>query len=35
MAKKFKIKKEIIWKVIIFVSSLLLILTSLAPLFLR
>lgn len=35
MAKKFKVKKEMIWKVIIFVSSLLLILTSLAPLFLR
>lgn len=35
MAKKFKLKKEVIWKVIIFISSLLLILTSLAPFFLR
>ena len=35
MAKKWKFKKESIWKVIILVSSVLLILTSLAPLFLR
>lgn len=33
--KRFKITKESIWKVIILVSSVLLILTSLAPLFLR
>ncbi|MCX6732927.1 MAG: hypothetical protein NTV98_05300 [Candidatus Roizmanbacteria bacterium] len=33
--KKFKITKETVWKVIILVSSVLLILTSLAPLFLR
>jgi len=33
--KRFKITKEAIWKVIIIISSVLLILTSLAPLFLR
>lgn len=33
--KKFRITKEAIWKVIILISSVLLILTSLAPLFLR
>ncbi len=35
MAKKWKLKKETVWKGIILVSSILLILTSLAPLFLR
>lgn len=35
MAKKWKLKKESVWKVIIVISSVLLILTSLAPLFLR
>lgn len=33
--KKFRITKESIWKVIILISSVLLILTSLAPFFLR
>jgi len=33
--KKFKLTKEGVWKVIILISSVLLILTSLAPLFLR
>ena len=33
--KKFKITKEVVWKGIMLVASVLLILTSLAPLFLR
>ncbi len=33
--KKFKIKREAVWKVIVVISSILLILTSLAPFLLR
>lgn len=33
--KKIKIKKEAVWKVIVVISSVLLILTSLAPFLLR
>lgn len=33
--KKLKIKRETVWKVIVVISSVLLILTSLAPFLLR